>query len=152
MSSATKSQPQALIPHLIVDGGAAAIEFYLRAFNARELYRLNEGDGRVAHAELEVNGCVFMLADEYPDLKCLSPSRLGGNACSLSLYVEDVDRAVARAVAAGAQLERPVKDEFYGDRVGTLRDPFGHRWSLHTRREALSADQIKARYAELTAS
>lgn len=144
------SKHQALIPHLIVDRGTAAIEFYQRAFNARELYRLNEPDGRVAHAELEVAGCLFMLADEYPNLKCLGPRSLGGTPCALTLYVDDVDAAVARAVNAGAELERPIQDEFYGDRVGALRDPFGHRWSLHTRRETLSGDEIKARYAKLT--
>jgi uncharacterized glyoxalase superfamily protein PhnB len=144
--------PQNVILQLIVDGGAAAIDFYVRALGARELYRLPEPDGRVAHAELEIAGSVIMLADEYPDLKAIGPKRLGGTPCSLSVYVDDVDRVVAQAVAAGAVAERPIQDEFYGDRVGWIRDPFGHRWAIHTRREQLDAEAIKKRYAELMAT
>jgi PhnB protein len=145
------TKTQSVIPQLIVDGASEAIDFYVRAFGARELYRLPEPDGKVAHAELEIAGSVIMLADEYPDLKCIGPRRLGGTPCALTVYVDDVDSVVARAVAAGATAERPIEDEFYGDRVGWLRDPFGHRWAIHTRREQLSSDEIKARYAQLMA-
>jgi uncharacterized glyoxalase superfamily protein PhnB len=145
------TKAQRVIPQLIVDRGSEAIDFYVRAFGARELYRLPEADGKVAHAELEIAGCVIMLADEYPDLKCIGPRRLGGTPCALTVYVDDVDSVVARAVAAGATAERPIEDEFYGDRVGWLRDPFGHRWAIHTRGEQLSSDEIKARYAQLMA-
>jgi PhnB protein len=138
-----------LIPQLVVDGGVAAIDFYVRAFGARELYRLLEDSGKLAHAELELAGHVFMLADEYPDYNCVSPKRFSGSSSSISVRVEDVDAFVARAVAAGATAERPIQDEFYGDRVGWIRDPFGHRWSFHTRREEVSHDEIKRRYAEM---
>ena len=124
---------QTIFPSIIVDRGVAALEFYVRAFGARELYRLAYADGTIAHAELEVAGNVIQLADEHPNLGLFGPRKLGGAPSSLAFYVDDVDRVIARAVAEGAELERPVKDEFYGDRVGWLRDPFGHRWSVGDR-------------------
>jgi PhnB protein len=141
---------QALIPSLIVDGGAAAIDFYVRAFGAKELYRLAEGE-KIAHAELELMGQVIMLADEYPELGLVGPKKLSGTASSLNVYVPDVDALAARAVELGAKAERPISDEFYGDRVAWLRDPFGHRWSFHTPLENVSPDEIKRRYAKMMA-
>jgi PhnB protein len=135
-----------LTPHLIVDGAAAAIEFYKRAFGATELYRLAEPSGRIGHAELRVEGALLALADEYPEHGHVGPARLGGSGCSLSLQVADVDAVVARAIEAGATAERPITDEFYGDRVGWLRDPFGHRWSVRTAREQLTTETIKQRF------
>lgn len=140
---------QTLIPSIIVDRGVAALEFYVRAFGARELYRLTYPNGTIAHAEIELAGQVVQLADEHPDLKLFGPRKLGGSSSALAFYVDDVDGAVARATAAGAELLEPVKDEFYGDRVGTLRDPFGHRWTVHTRREKLTREDIQARFADL---
>jgi PhnB protein len=134
-----------------VKGGTAAIEFYKRAFGARELYRLDGEAGKIAHAELELNGSVLTLADEYPEYHFVGPKTLGGTPCCLSLYVDDVDAFAARASAAGAEIERPVRDEFYGDRVVNLRDPFGHRWSIHTRKEVLTEAQVRERFAKLTA-
>ncbi len=140
---------QTVIPSIIVDRGVAALEFYSRAFGARELYRLAYADGTIAHAEFELAGCVIQLADEHPNLNLFGPRKLGGAPSSLAFYVDDVDRVVAQAVAAGAELERPVKDEFYGDRVGWLRDPFGHRWSVHTRRAHLTNEEIQAKFADM---
>jgi PhnB protein len=140
---------QTVFPSLIVDRGVAALEFYVRAFGARELYRLTYADGRIAHAELEIAGNVVQVADEHPSLELFGPRKLAGVSCSLAFYVDDVDRVVAQAVAEGAEIERPIQDEFYGDRVGWLRDPFGHRWSVHTRRERLTNEEIQARFADL---
>ena len=142
---------QTLIPTLSVDGGAAALEFYKRAFGAKERYRLQEDSGKVAHAEFELLGVVIMLADEYPELGFVGPNKLSGSASRLTLYVPDVDAFAASAVEAGAKVERPVRDEFYGDRVVSLRDPFGHLWSIHTRKEDLTDEDIKQRYAKLMA-
>ena len=142
---------QALIPALSVDGGAAALAFYKRAFGATERYRLEEPGGKIAHAELELLGSTLMLADEYPELGFVGPHKLSGSATHLTLYVPDVDAFAARAVEAGAKIERPMRDEFYGDRVVSLRDPFGHQWSIHTRKENLSDEEIKQRYEKLMA-
>jgi PhnB protein len=138
-----------LIPYLIVDGGIAAIDFYVRALGAVEVYRLLEGE-RIAHAELTIEGAPFALADEYPNIDCIGPIRRGGTTVSLGVYVGDVDATVARALAAGARLERPVTDEFYGERVGWIRDPFGHRWSLNSIIEELSPAEIHERYVALS--
>jgi uncharacterized glyoxalase superfamily protein PhnB len=137
-----------IAPYLIVDGGAAALAFYVHAFGAEEDYRLTDPSGRIGHAELKLGTVLLMLADEHPELDLLGPKRRGGTSCSLALTVPDVDTFVARAVAAGATLERPIKDEFYGQRVGWLRDPFGHRWSI-AGGEPLSGEEIKKRYAQL---
>jgi PhnB protein len=139
------TRTQSLIPYLIVDGGIAAIDFYVRAFGAVEVYRLLEGE-RIAHAELTIEGASFALADEYPNIDCIGPIRRGGTTVSLGVHVSDVDATVARAVAAGARLERPVSDEFYGQRVAWIVDPFGHRWSLKRDIEKLSPAEIKKRY------
>jgi uncharacterized glyoxalase superfamily protein PhnB len=135
---------------LIVDSAAAAIDFYVRAFGAQEDYRLVSPQGRVEHAEIKLGPVTLMLAEEFPDLGCVSPKRHEGTSITLALTVEDVDSFVQRAVDAGATLERPVQDQFYGQRVGRLRDPFGHRWSIHTEREGLTSAEIQRRYAELT--
>lgn len=145
------TKTQSLIPSLSVKGGAAAIDFYKRAFGAKELYRLDGEAGKLAHAELDLNGSVLMLGEEYPELGFVGPKTLGGTPCTLSLYVEDVDAVTERAAAAGAEIERPATDEFYGDRVSRLRDPFGHRWSIHTRKETLTEAQVRERFAKLTA-
>jgi PhnB protein len=147
VSATITSHP--IIPYLIVDGAAAAIDFYTRAFGAVERYRLAEPNGRIAHAELALEGASFMLADEYPEQAHLGPKRLGGSSCSLALHVADVERSVARALDAGASLERATRDEFYGERVGLISDPFGHRWSLRQVLESLSPDAITQRFHAL---
>jgi PhnB protein len=135
---------QRLIPSLVVRGAAQAIEFYTRAFGAREDYRLEMGD-RIGHAEIDVDGITVMLADEFPELGFTGPT--GNCPVTLVIYVADVDAVAERAVAAGATLEKPVTDEFYGDRVAALRDPFGHRWHFHARREVVTPDEMRRRMA-----
>jgi PhnB protein len=134
-------------PYIIVKGAVAALDFYRRAFDARETDRMLQPDGRVGHAEIALGKAVVMLADEYPEMGIQSPSSLGGTTVSIVLDVPDVDRFVATAVAAGATLTRPVVDQFYGYRTGTLEDPFGHRWHVQTRISDLSLDEIQRRAA-----
>jgi PhnB protein len=142
--------PQGITPYLIVRGAARAIDFYVRGFGAVETLRLVEpGKERVGHAELTIANAQVMLADEHPELGLVGPETRGGSSAMFSLHVEDVDAFAKRAVAAGAVLEGPVKDEFYGDRVASLRDPFGHRWSFHQRIEEVSNEEVKRRYAKL---
>ena len=140
---------QRIVPYLSVKDAPKAIDFYVRAFGAVETMRLVDPTGRVGHAELEVEGARFMLADEHPQIDSVGPQTLGGTSVSLSLYVADVDALSARAVAAGATLLRPVCDEFYGDRVAWMTDPFGHKWALTSRIEAVSNEEIARRYAEM---
>jgi PhnB protein len=136
---------QPLAPYLIVKDTAAAIAFYVRAFEAREKFRLSEPSGKIGHAELDVGGALIMLADEYPDFGALSPPTVGGTPVSLHLYVEDVDAVVARAEAAGATVLRPLTNEFFGDRVAMLLDPFGHKWHVATHLEDVSPAEMQRR-------
>ena len=140
-----------LSPYLCCRDAARAMEFYRIALSAKETMRLAEPSGRIGHAELELAGTTVMLADEYPDYGVLSPASIGGTPVRLHLYVDDVDAVVARAVEAGATLVRPVEDQFYGDRSGQIQDPFGHVWHLATRKEELSAAEVRRRYDELVA-
>jgi PhnB protein len=133
-------------PYLIVQGAARAIEFYKKAFGATELYRLADPGGRVGHAEIKIGDSPIMLADEHPEMGARSPQAFGGSPVSLLLYVEDVDAVFSRAVAAGAQVRRPVKDQFYGDRAGTLVDPFGHSWTVATHKEDVSSEEVQRRF------
>src|SRR5690606_21944353 len=126
-----------------------AIAFYRRAFGAKLLFDLVGPDGKLGHAELAIGECRFMLADEYPEMECLSPATRGGTSVSLAMYVADVDAATTRALEAGATLERPVSNELYGDRVAHIKDPFGHRWTLHTRIEDVSPEEMRQRMASL---
>jgi PhnB protein len=137
-----------LTPYLIVADGAGAIAFYERAFGATLRLRLVRPDGKIGHAELDIGGSVVMLADEYPAMDAKAPPAYGGTPVSLHLYVEDADAVAARAVAAGAMLKRPVADQFYGDRLGTLQDPFGHIWHVSTHIEDVSPEEIDRRAAE----
>jgi PhnB protein len=132
-------------PYLIVKGAAKAIEFYKQAFGATELERMEGPDGRIAHAELRIGNSIIMLGDESPQHGTHSPKSLGGSFCGLYLYVEDVDKVFDQAVAAGATVMMAVKDQFYGDRNGSLVDPFGHTWYVATRKENLSIDEIRRR-------
>lgn len=132
-------------PYLIVKGAAGAIDFYKAAFGATELTRMTQPDGRVGHAEIKIGDSPVMLADEFPDLGARSPQTIGGTPVSLMIYVPDVDATVAKAVAAGAKLTRPVADQFYGDRVGGITDPFGHAWYVATHQEDLSVEELERR-------
>lgn len=148
MASAVKPIPEgyhSVTPYLIVKGGARAIEFYERAFGARELLRMMQPDGRVGHAEIQIGDSRIMLADEFPEIDARSPQSIGGSPVTIHLYVEDVDATVERALAAGARLTRPVKDQFYGDRNGGVTDPFGHVWWVSTHVEDVSAEEIERR-------
>lgn len=132
-------------PYLIVQNAAAAIEFYRRAFGATELMRLTDPRGKVGHAEIKIGDSPIMLADEMPEMGFRSPQSIGGAGVSLLLYVEDVDTRFRQATGAGAKVLRPVQDQFYGDRSGTLEDPFGHVWTLATHTEDVSMEEINRR-------
>jgi PhnB protein len=134
-------------PYLCVKEAARAIEFYKSAFDAREVLRMAQPDGRVGHAELRIGAAAIMLADEYPEMNFLSPPSIGGTPVNILVYVEDVDSLVKRATADGAKLLRAVADQFYGDRVGVLEDPFGHCWSFATHIEDVSPEEMQKRAA-----
>jgi PhnB protein len=139
-------------PYLIVRDATRAIDFYKNAFGATELMRFPAPGGKIAHAELKIGGGVVMLADESPEAGHQSPQALGGTPISLLFYVADVDAQFAKAVAAGGTVTNPLKDQFYGDRSGTLADPFGHVWTLATHTEDLSADEVQRRLAAMAPS
>ena len=150
-----ESSPQpsiTLSPHLCYRDAAAAIDFYKRAFGATEVMRLTEPSGKIGHAELQVGTASFSLSDEYPDYDAVSAETLGGSAIKLHLQVPNVDEFVARAVAAGATLTRPVRDEFYGDRVGQFKDPFGYGWSIATHQRDVSVDDMQKSVDEWAAA
>ncbi|GGP19068.1 VOC family protein [Silvimonas iriomotensis] len=150
--SAVKPIPdgyQAITPYLISDNAAKAIDFYKAAFNATERMRMPDPTGKIRHAELVINGAVVMLADENLENGCRSPLRVGGCPLSIVLYVPDVDATVARAVQLGARLTRPVQDQFYGDRSGSVVDPDGYDWHLATHVEDVSEEEMKRRMAAL---
>jgi uncharacterized glyoxalase superfamily protein PhnB len=132
-----------LTPFLIVRNAARAIEFYKQAFGAQERGVAKGPDGKVMHAELKIGDSVIMLSDEYPEFGSLSPQSVGGSPMGLHIYIENVDAAFDRAVKAGAQVEMPVMDQFWGDRYGKLKDPFGHKWSIATHVKDVSADEMK---------
>ena len=131
-------------PYLSVRGAAAAIEFYKKAFGAKEKLRMPDGE-RIAHAEIVVDGSHIMLADEYPERGFSAPQPGDKSPVGIMLYIKDVDAAAARAVDAGATLERPVEDQFYGDRLGSILDPFGHRWYIATHVEDVSEKEVMRR-------
>lgn len=138
-------------PSLSLRDAARAIEFYARAFGAETTMRLDQPDGRVGHAELKIGAAAFTLADEFPEYGIVGPQTLGGTSVGIEIFVRDVDALAERAVAAGATLTRPIKDEFFGDRVAHFLDPFGHRWTFKTRIEEVSADEMQRRLAALFA-
>jgi len=150
MTAAVKAIPQGyhtVTPYLILSGAGAGIAFYKKALGAEEVMRIDGSGGRIGHAEIKIGDSRVMLADEHPEIGALSPKTVGGSPVSIHLYVEDVDRAIERAVAAGANLVRPVADQFYGDRVGGIEDPFGYRWFIATHKEDLTIDEIQRRAA-----
>ena len=135
-------------PYLIVKNAAAAIDFYKRAFGAEEMHRMPVPGGKVGHADLMIGGGHVMLADEFPAHGAVGPETLGGSAVGLLIYVNDVDARFNQAVAAGAKALRPVQDQFYGDRSGTLIDPFGHKWTLATHVEDVPMEEMQRRMKE----
>jgi len=138
----------AVTPYLIVQGAARAIDFYKTAFGATELMRIGGPGGKIGHAEIKIGDSAVMLADEHPDMGYRSPQSLGGAGVSLMLYVEQVDTVFKRAISAGAKELRPVVNQFYGERSGTLEDPFGHVWTVATHVEDLSAEELDRRVKE----
>ena len=140
-----------VIPYLMIDGAAAAIDFYKEGFGATERYRMEMPGGAIAHADLLINGAVVYLSDAPDDMEgdAANPAKLGGTSVLLHQYVEDVDAVVARAVAAGATAMREPADQFYGDRAALVVDPFGHHWSLHTHTRDVSPEEMDAAMAEM---
>jgi len=132
-----------LTPYMTVRDAARAIEFYKQAFGAVERGAMKGPDGKVMHAELIIGDSIVMLADEQPQFGALSPQSTGGTGMGLHIYVEDVDSAFDQAVKAGAKVEMPVGDMFWGDRYGKLADPFGHKWSIATHKADLSAEEME---------
>ena len=130
--------------YLMVDDAARALDFYRDAFGAEELFRLPMGD-KIGHAEIMIGDTHLMLADEFPDMGALGPNSRGGPTASFMIYVPDADAAYDRAVKAGARADRPLKNEFWGDRIGTVIDPFGHKWSLATHVEEVPPEEIQRR-------
>lgn len=133
-------------PYLRVHNSAEAIDFYCRAFDAKELFRLTEPSGRIGHAEIKIGEATIMLSDEYPEHGIRGPRSLGGTTFSIHLHVGDVDKAFEQAVSAGASIVRPLKNQFYGERSGTVRDPFGHEWLLGGHLETVTAEEMQRRY------
>ena len=144
----TKSIPDgyhSVTPYLIVKGAAAAIDFYKHAFGATELMRMPSPDGRIGHAEIKIGNSALMLADEHPQMGYKSPQSLGGSAVSMMVYVDRVDEVFKKAMEKGAKELQPVKDQFYGDRSGTLQDPFGHTWTIATHIEDIAPEEMRKR-------
>jgi PhnB protein len=133
-------------PYLIAKGAASAIEFYKKAFGAKEVMRLADPTGKIGHAEIQIGDSRIMLADEHPEMDIRGPQSLGGTPVGICLYVPNVDAVFNQAVAAGAKVERPVVDQFYGDRSGTIRDPFGHKWTIATHKEDISPEEMNKRF------
>jgi PhnB protein len=150
MTARVKPIPEgyhAVTPYLCVKDAASAIGFYKQAFGAREVMRIGAPGGKIGHAEIAISDSRIMLADEYPEINFRSPRAIGGSPVHIHLYVEDVDSTVKQAVAAGAKVLSPVGDQFYGDRSGSLEDPFGHVWHVATHKEDLSTEEIQERAA-----
>ncbi len=143
-------------PYLAVDDAAPAIEYYTRAFGAKEIVRMHAPGGKIGHAELEIGDSRIMLSDPFPQASTRPPKELGGTSASVFMYVEDVDAVVKRAVDAGATVTMEVADQFWGDRFGTITDPFGHVWSIATHVEDVPPEEIaeraKAAMAEMSSS
>ncbi len=148
----TKSIPDGyhtVTPYLTVKNAAAALDFYERAFGANVFMRMDGPGGKLMHAEFRIEGSPVMMSDEFPEMGAISPETLGGVASSLMIYLENVDARFAQAIAAGGVVVKPVQDQFYGDRSGTLQDPFGHRWTLATHTEDVPPEEMKRRVSAM---
>ena len=133
-------------PYLIIKGAADAIDFYKKAFGATELFRM-EHEGKVGHAEIKIGDSPIMLADEHPGMGYVSPKTLGGTPVSLMIYVENVDTIYKQAIKSGGEEVKALQDQFYGDRSGTLKDPFGHVWTVATHKEDVTPEEMDKRIA-----
>lgn len=152
MSNPVKPIPDGypvVTPYLIIRGAAAALDFYQQAFGATERMRLEMPGGIIGHAEIQLGDSVIMMADEFPQMNARGPESYGGSPVSLHVYVTDVDAVVARAVSFGAKVMRPVTNQFYGDRSGTITDPFGHTWNIATHVEDVSPEETTLRAAKM---
>ncbi len=149
-----KTQPDgyaSVTPYLIVDNAPAALDFYAKALGAVERMRMDWGDGVIGHAEIRIGDSLVMLASEFPKMNALSPKSVGGTPVSLLVYVEDVDATLAVAVREGAEVVSPVENQFYGDRTGRIRDPFGHEWTLATHVEDVGPEELERRQRAMAA-
>jgi PhnB protein len=139
----------AVVPYLSVRGAAQAIDFYKQSFGAEEIMRMPMPDGKIAHAEIKIGDAHVMLADESPQFGNLSPQAIGGSPVMIMIYVPKVDDVVQKAVANGAQITKPVQDQFYGDRSGSLTDPFGHKWTVATHFEDVTPEEMERRMSSM---
>jgi uncharacterized glyoxalase superfamily protein PhnB len=146
------SQIHEVYAYLRVADAARAIDYYTEAFGAKEKYRLAEPGGRVGHAELSFGGTTIMLSDEFPEMDIRGPSSIGGTSVTIHLHVDDADAVLERAAKAGGEIIRPAQDQFYGERSGTVRDPFGHEWNVGHSLEEVSPDEMQRRYDEMMKS
>lgn len=138
-----------LFAYLCVNDAKAAIDYYVKVFGATEKFRLTEPGGRIGHAELDFNGITLMLSDEYPECEIRAPRAFGGTTVTIHLHVDDADALIQRAVDAGATLDMAPKDQFYGERSGVVRDPFGHRWNIGHSIETLAPEEMQRRYTAM---
>jgi PhnB protein len=155
MANKVKAVPEGyhnVTPYLIISGAARALDFYKKVFGATERMRMASPGGKVGHAEISIGDSVIMLADEHLEMGARAPGAFGGAAVSIMLYVEDVDATVQTAVAQGAKVLRPIEDKFYGDRTGTIEDPFGHQWHVGTHKEDVSPEEMSRRAAAMAKS
>ncbi len=134
-------------PYLIIKGAAEAIEYYKKSFGATELFRMPAPDGKIGHAEIKIGDSPIMLSDEHPDLGHVGPQTLGGTPVGIMIYVDDVDTMFKKAISGGGQEIKPLQDQFYGDRSGTLKDPFGHLWTVATHVEDVAPEEMEKRMA-----
>jgi uncharacterized glyoxalase superfamily protein PhnB len=146
------SQIHEVYAYLRVADAARAIDYYTEAFGAKEKYRLAEPGGRVGHAELSFGGTTIVLSDEFPEMDIRGPSSIGGTSVTIHLHVDDADAVLERAAKAGGEIIRPAQDQFYGERSGTVRDPFGHEWNVGHSLEEVSPDEMQRRYDEMMKS
>lgn len=152
MPAKTKPVPQGyhhITPYLYIKGAAAAIDFYKDVFGATEIMRMPQPDGRIGHAELKMGDSFIMLADEYPEMDIVGPATLGNSTVGILLYVDDADATFNKAVSRGAKVNKPLADQFYGDRSGTVIDPFGHKWTIATHVEDVTPQEMERRMAAL---
>jgi PhnB protein len=139
-----------LTPYLVIDGAAQALDYYKKAFGAIELFRMPH-DEKIAHAEMKIGDSPFMLSDEHPEMGYRGPKALGGSPVGLMIYVDDCDAVFKQAIDAGGEVQKDVQDQFYGDRSGTLKDPFGHIWTVATHKEDVTPEEIDKRLAAMAA-
>jgi PhnB protein len=140
------------VPYIIVNDGVAALDFYKKAFGAVELYRFEAPGGKIGHAEFKIGSSNFMIADEHPAMGAVSPSSLGGSPVGFYIYVKDVDSFFMKALSEGAKELQPLEDKFYGDRTGSLVDPYGHKWTFGTHKADVSKEEMKRKMDEMYAA